>query len=184
MKTPKLLLVEDDTSLATTLKERLTKEGYSICWVNTLSKARSELKSSTPNLIILDVGLPDGSGFDLAKELFEKNANIPFLFLTALAGAPERLKGFELGAEEFIPKPFHLKELLLRVKHVLDAHRHVRDSLQNKFLFHGYIIDFESYQIFTPEGETISLSARDSGLLQMLINGSVRWKIFFAPKFV
>ena len=100
MKTPKLLLVEDDTSLATTLKERLTKEGYSICWVNTLSKARSELKASTPNLIILDVGLPDGSGFDLAKELFEKNANIPFLFLTALAGAPERLKGFELGADE------------------------------------------------------------------------------------
>ena len=69
MKTPKLLLVEDDTSLATTLKERLTKEGYSICWVNTLAKARAELSNSNPNLIILDVGLPDGSGFDLAKEL-------------------------------------------------------------------------------------------------------------------
>ncbi|MBK8394807.1 MAG: response regulator transcription factor [Leptospiraceae bacterium] len=174
MKTPKLLLVEDDTSLATTLKERLTKEGYSICWVNTLSKARTELKSSTPNLIILDVGLPDGSGFDLAKELSERNANIPFLFLTALAGAPERLKGFELGAEEFIPKPFHLKELLLRVKHVLDAHKHVRESLQNKFLFHGYIIDFESYQIHSPEGETISISARDSGLLHLLINEKQR----------
>ncbi|HMW06511.1 MAG TPA: response regulator transcription factor [Leptospiraceae bacterium] len=170
MKALKLLLVEDDTSLATTLKERLSKEGYSICWVNTLTKAREELKSSHPNLIILDVGLPDGSGFDLAKELQEKNSQIPFLFLTALASAPERLKGFELGAEEFIPKPFHLKELLLRVKHVLDAHKHVRDSLQKKILFHGYVIDFESYQIFTPDEKKISLSARDSGLLQLLIN--------------
>lgn len=170
MKALKLLLVEDDVSLATTLKERLSKEGYSICWVNSLSKARTELKASIPNLIILDVGLPDGSGFDLAKELQDKKSNIPFLFLTALASAPERLKGFELGAEEFIPKPFHLKELLLRVKHVLDAHKHVIDSLQKKILFHGYVIDFESYQIFTPDNKKISLTARDSGLLQLLIN--------------
>jgi len=170
LKTPKLLLVEDDTSLATTLKERLTKEGYSICWVNTLAKARTEITNSAPNLIILDVGLPDGSGFDLAKELSDKKLSIPFLFLTALASAPERLKGFELGAEEYIPKPFHLKELLLRVKHVLDAHKHVRESLQKKFFFHGHVIDFESYQIFTPEQKVISLSARDSGLLQLLIN--------------
>lgn len=170
MKTPKLLLVEDDMTLATTLKERLTKEGYSICWVDTISKARNEMTKSNPDLIILDVGLPDGSGFDLAEEISSKNINIPFLFLTALASAPERLKGFELGAEEYIPKPFHLKELLLRIRHVLDAHKHIRDSMQKKFLFHGYVIDFESYEIYTPEAEVISLSARDAGLLQLLIN--------------
>lgn len=170
MKSPKLLLVEDDKSLGTSLKERLTKEGYSICWVDTLSKARSELKSNSPDLLVLDVGLPDGSGFDLAEELAKMPVHPPFLFLTAMATAPDRLRGFELGAEEFIPKPFHLKELLLRIKHVLDAHKHVSDSLKKKYLFKGYVLDFESYRIHTPEDTTIDLSRRDCGLLQLLIN--------------
>lgn len=167
----KLLLVEDDKSLGSTLTERLVKEGYSVQWAETLRKAREKLSDSNPDLIILDVGLPDGSGFDFAKEVSQKNNKTPFLFLTALASAPDRLKGFELGAEEYIPKPFHLKELLLRVKHVLDSHRHIHETLSNqkRLCFKGYKIDLESFIITTPQNEKIQLTARDSGLLNLLL---------------
>lgn len=171
MKTPKLLLVEDDKSLGATLKERLQKEGYGICWVDTLGKARVEIEQNLPDLILLDIGLPDGSGFELAKEFSKDKNHPPFLFLTAQSGAPERLKGFELGAEEYIPKPFHLKELLLRVQHVLDSHKHISEALNSKkYFFDGHVIDFERYEIHSPAGEKFALSARDCGLLQLLIN--------------
>ena len=171
MRQPKLLLVEDDKSLGATLQERLQKEGYNIIWTDTILKSKQKLAQNNFDLILLDVGLPDGSGFTLASELTKQSQHHPpFLFLTAQADAPNRLKGFELGAEEFIPKPFHLKELLLRVKHVLDAHRHIHDALKKKVYFKGYVIDFESYRITNSFKEEIQLSVRDSELLYLLIS--------------
>jgi two-component system alkaline phosphatase synthesis response regulator PhoP len=116
----KILIVEDDETLGETLKERLEKEGYEILWAVNLFQAKKSLLEFEPDLLLIDLRLPDGSGFSLASEL-KKNTHPPlFLFITAQAGAPERLKGFELGAEEFIPKPFHMKELILRLKRVLE----------------------------------------------------------------
>ncbi|MCB1160343.1 MAG: response regulator transcription factor [Leptospiraceae bacterium] len=169
---PKLLLVEDDRSLGATLKDRLKKEGYDISWVESLENARKELQMGFPDLLILDVGLPDGSGFELAKELGQKPNPPPFLFLTAVAGAQDRLRGFELGAEEFIPKPFHLKELLLRVKHVLDAHRHVYEALafQRSIEYKNFTIDFKSYTIQEKDKPLQRLAVRDMNLLALLIS--------------
>ena len=165
----KLLLVEDDISLGATLKERLEKEGYVIQWARTLAEARTGLTRGKADLILLDVRLPDGSGFDLAEEMVLKGNHPPFLFLTAHAEAQDRLKGFELGAEEFIPKPFHLKELLIRVKHVLNAHSHVK-ATRSKIKSGKFEIDFEKFTIRSPLGEEAGLAARDSYLLQLLIS--------------
>jgi len=171
LKKAHLLLVEDDLSLGETLKERIQKEGYSISWAKTIRSAKEEIEKKNPDLILLDVGLPDGSGFDFASEIAGRKQKPPFLFLTALAGAQERLKGFELGAEEFIPKPFHLKELLLRIKHVLDSHRHVHESiLGQKTIYDSYTIDFDKFTIISPDGTENALSARDCGLLKLLIS--------------
>lgn len=172
MNAAKLLLVEDDKSLGSTLKSRLDKEGYQVGWVESIRNAKEFLKQGKPDLIILDIGLPDGSGFDLATDIAIKAQRPPFLFLTALAGAPERLKGFELGAEEFIPKPFHLKELLLRIKHVLDSHRHVHQQVisGNKIHFAQWHIDFDSFQIENSDGRVKKITPRDMGLLRLLIN--------------
>ena len=172
MKTARLLLVEDDKSLGATLESRLDREGYQVGWAKNLSGAREILAKDTPDLVILDIGLPDGSGFDLATEIAMKAQKPPFLFLTALAGAPERLKGFELGAEEFIPKPFHLKELLLRIQHVLDAHRHVHASISSghKIYFSHWCIDFASFTIQRQEQQAQKIAARDMGLLKLLIS--------------
>jgi DNA-binding response OmpR family regulator len=122
-----LLLVEDDRTLAETLSERLAKEGYDVTWVDRADLATAETRRTRFDLLLLDVGLPDGDGFQLARGLREQppgalNRETPFVFLTAMTSAEYRLEGYELGAEEYIPKPFHLRELLLRVKHVLENH--------------------------------------------------------------
>src|SRR5215472_15772146 len=110
----RLLLVEDDRSLGATLHERLLREKYEVAWVETKQSALGKLNEGLWDLVILDIGLPDGSGFELARHI-KSNATMPIMFMTALSTAEHRLEGFEIGAEEFIPKPFHLRELLLRV---------------------------------------------------------------------
>lgn len=114
----RLLLVEDDRPLGTTLKSRLEKAGYQVEWCTDNSSSRAKVSQGRFDLAIVDVGLPDGDGFSLAEHL--KSVGVTqFLFLTAMSDAQHRLKGYELGAIDYIPKPFHLKELLLRVQRAL-----------------------------------------------------------------
>jgi DNA-binding response OmpR family regulator len=156
-----LLLVEDDPTLGLTLKERLENEKYSVKWAATAEEARTQLSQDQWDLVIFDVGLPDGSGFELAQNYRGKS---PFLFVTALSDAEHRLNGFELGAEEYIPKPFHLKELLLRVKHVLENHA------KKKVIHGGEVeIDLEALVIRTTDGKVHRPAFKDFQLLTLLV---------------
>lgn len=159
-----VLLLEDDDSLGATLRERLEKEGYGVEWLKSLANARAAVEKNHYDVAILDVGLPDGTGFDFAQEVRDKK-KLPFLFLTAMATAEYRLQGYELGAEEFIPKPFHLKELLLRVRHVLDNHSKKRIAVIG-----GKQVDFERMAIRSPEGNLEYLSQKDCEVLRMLVD--------------
>ena len=163
----KLLLVEDDITLGTTLQERLEREGYAVEWAKNLAEANRLFAAAPMDLVILDVGLPDGSGFDFAQKV-RKESFTPFLFVTAQAGAPERLRGFELGAEEFIPKPFHLKEILIRVRHVLENH-----AMQRRIPCGDRVIDFERMAILI-DGRAETLPVKDFRLLHYLISTSPR----------
>lgn len=165
----KILLVEDDSSLGTTLTERLKKE-YAVTWAQSFADAWKHF-TQTPDfdLAILDVGLPDGNGFELAQKinLARKKNPLLFIFLTAQADAESRLKGFELGAEEYIPKPFHLKELLMRVQHVLEAHAPARElELQD------CAINFVDMSIRRKNGSIEYPPVTDMKILQLLIENS------------
>ena len=164
----RLLLVEDDRSLGATLHERLLREQYDVAWVETKQRALKKLTEGLWDLVILDIGLPDGSGFELARHI-KGNSSLPIMFMTALSTAEHRLEGFEIGAEEFIPKPFHLQELLLRVKHVLESHPVVRSVACN-----GRVVDLETRAIVQPDGTREHPPARDFELLQLLITSSPR----------
>jgi two-component system, OmpR family, phosphate regulon response regulator PhoB len=163
-----LLLVEDDPSLGATLQERLQKEGYSVSWAQSQADGESAFQNKVPDLVILDVGLPDGSGFELAKKIKSKSV-VPFIFVTAMTTAEYRLEGYEIGAEEYIPKPFHLKELLLRVKHVLDNH-----ALAREIICGDYRIEMEGMSIIDSSGKKEFLAARDFKLLKLLIDSTPR----------
>jgi two-component system, OmpR family, phosphate regulon response regulator PhoB len=162
----RLLLVEDDRSLGATLHERLLREPYDVAWVETRQRALKKLSEGLWDLVILDIGLPDGSGFELARHI-KQSTSVPIMFMTALSTAEHRLEGFEIGAEEFVPKPFHLRELLLRVKHVLDRH-----PVRHRISCHGRVIELENRAIVQPDGRREHPAARDFELLQLLITGS------------
>ena len=162
----RLLLVEDDRSLGATLHERLLRETYDVAWVETKQRALKKLDEGLWDLVILDIGLPDGSGFELARHI-KGTTSVPIMFMTALRTAEHRLEGFEIGAEEFVPKPFHLRELLLRVKHVLD-----RFPVRHQISCNGRIIELESRVIVQPDGRREHPAARDFDLLQLLITSS------------
>jgi len=162
----RLLLVEDDRSLGATLHERLLREPYDVAWVETKQRALRKLDEGLWDLVILDIGLPDGSGFELARHI-KQSTSVPIMFMTALSTAEHRLEGFEIGAEEFVPKPFHLRELLLRVKHVLD-----RNPVRHQISCNGRVIELESRVIVQPDGRREHPAARDFDLLQLLITSS------------
>ena len=163
----RVLLVEDDRSLGTTLAERLTIEGLDVQWVETLESGRAAARQGGWDLAIVDVMLPDGSGFDLAPEI-RRQSRTPIMFMTALNSAESRLTGFELGADEYLPKPFHLKEFLLRVQHVLTTQA-PRRQLQVGAL----LIDWDAMSL-ERDGRRAFMQLRDCRVLQMLVESAPR----------
>ena len=163
-----VLLVEDDRSLGATLCDRLSREGYQVSWIETKQGALNKLAEGLWDLIILDVGLPDGSGFELARHVKSK-LSTPIMFMTAMGTAENRLEGFEIGAEEFLPKPFHLRELLLRVRHVFERH-----PVQHRVVCNGRTIELGRRVIIQANGEREYLPARDFELLELLITSAPR----------
>lgn len=164
----RILLVEDDASLGRTLAERLNRESFDVQWSQTVADARERLGRGTFDLAILDVSLPDGSGFALAR-ILRRRSTTPIMFMTALNTAESRLEGFEIGADEYLPKPFHLKEFIIRVRNVVGRqrpHGPVRAG--------GYAIDFDAMSIEAPDGQKTFLQQRDNRVLKLLFEAAPR----------
>lgn len=162
----RVLLIEDDQSLGRTLRERLQKEKLDVTWVQTVATAEESLASGRWDLAVVDVKLPDGSGFGLARHI-KRTSLTPVMFMTALNSAENRLEGFEIGADEYLPKPFHLKEFILRVRHVLATQRApevltVRDRQ----------IDLGALSVVAPNGDRVFLQVRDARVLKLLIDAA------------
>lgn len=163
---PRVLLIEDDPSLGQTLDERLKREKLDVTWVQTVAAAEAALTGGRWDLAIVDVKLPDGSGFGLARRI-KRTSLTPVMFMTALNSAENRLEGFEIGADEYLPKPFHLKEFTLRVRHVLATQR-VPEVVQAA----GRTIDLGALAVTTADGERTFLQVRDGHVLKLLVGAA------------
>jgi len=115
----RILVVEDETNVGRTLTERLTAEGFRVTWARTAAEAQAADLQEPAALALLDVGLPDESGFDLAAALRRRHPQTAIVFVTAFGTPEDRVRGLELGAEDYVVKPFHFKELLLRIQNAL-----------------------------------------------------------------
>lgn len=164
----RVLLLEDDRSLGATLTERLRKEGFDTEWCATLAEAGRVFPAGIWDLAILDVGLPDGSGFEFARRIRAFGAT-PIMFMAASSSAQDRLQGFEIGAAEFIPKPFHLKELFIRIHHVLDQR-----STRHLVAFGSKTIDLDAMAVVHDDGSREYPQARDFRILRLLIEWAPR----------
>ena len=113
----KLLLLEDDTMIASGLVYALNNEGYEVIHCEDVQSALEQIKSQSFQLAILDMQLPDGNGFDVSEKL--KNTDTPIIFLTVIDDEAKIVKAFEEGADDYVVKPFRIRELLARVKRTL-----------------------------------------------------------------
>lgn len=163
-----ILLVEDDQSLGATLQERLGKAGYQVRWAPSVASARDMARQAPIDLALIDVSLPDGNGFELAQHL-RTVSHAAIVFLTAMTSAEHRLKGYELGADDYIPKPFHLKELLLRVERALQ-----RTPPSGTMKVGSTTINLKAMTITFDDGTVEQPTRRDFTLFSAILSASPR----------
>ncbi len=162
-----LLIVEDELNLGTTLKEYLETIGYEAFLANSVASARKIFKQRAPQVVLMDIGLPDGSGLDLAVELREDNPNFLLFFLSAQNDPDTKLEALEIGAEDYITKPFALKELTIRLKRAFQLQRDF--TQQEDCITHGPLkIWFSKFQVGDAHGGILNLGQKEAAILSLL----------------
>lgn len=172
MSTTRILLVEDEQSLADTIKLNLELEGYKVQLADDGKKALKIFKQERFDLVILDVMLPEMDGYTVCEAIRLDNEQIPVLFLTAKHSSSERITGLKVGADDYLTKPFNLEELLLRIQVLLK--RAQRGTEKNtaalgSYSFDGFHINFAEMSFATPDKRTVNLTKKESTLLKLLI---------------
>ncbi|MBV4427390.1 response regulator transcription factor [Clostridium tyrobutyricum] len=163
----KLLLVEDDSALALGIEFTLKDEGYEVLTAATIKDAKKFMEGEKFHMIILDINLPDGSGYDLCKYIRSKS-DIPIMFLTALDEEANVVLGLEIGGDDYITKPFGVRELLSRIKAIL-RRNYKNIYSENKFKSGNIVID-TSNALVTKNSNKIFLTAQEYKLLLIFIN--------------
>lgn len=164
----RILLVEDEPSLVLTLSDRLAAEGYDVetAGDGLLALARATVQPF--DLIVLDVMLPGASGFDVCRDLRQRGIHVPILMLTARAQVVDRVVGLKLGADDYLPKPFDMMELLARIEALLRRARTPLADALGSYAFGDVVVDFRRAEV-TRDGQPLPLSALELKLLRYLI---------------
>lgn len=168
-KAARLLVVEDERNVGSTLVERLRKDGFEIAWAQTADEARLEIQARHFDLALMDVGLPDGSGFEVAGFLRKSQPGTAIIFLTAFGSAEDKVRGLELGAEDYVVKPFHYKELMLRIQNGLKRARYLAPSGVAEGVQVGKARIFFARFEAESDGKTHSLTHKEAALLKLLV---------------
>jgi two-component system, OmpR family, response regulator len=161
----RILIAEDDAIIADGLSRSLRQGGYAVDWAPNGIDAEAALMTASYDLLILDLGLPRLSGLDVLKHLRARNSQLPVLILTALDGTGDRVKGLDLGADDYMVKPFELAELEARVRALTRRSSGTTPTIQC-----GPLIYDQIGRVAQIQGQTLDLSAREIGLLEVLLN--------------
>ena len=143
--TEKILLIEDDPAVAHSISDALSAETYSVVWRNSGAAGIATAKEENPHLIILDVRLPDGSGFDFCRRLREQKHKQPILMLTVQKDELDRVLGLEMGADAYMTKPFSVRELLATVRALIRrAYGQLSAADSNQIVVADLVIDLDA----------------------------------------
>ena len=168
IKMNRLLLVEDDEALALGIEFALKDEGYYVLRAGTLNEAKSLIDNKNKfDLIILDVNLPDGSGYDFCKSI-RRESDVPIIFLTALDEEVNVVLGFEIGGDDYITKPFRVKELLSRIKAIL--RRHSKTHIPSRKLISGDLVVDTFTAVVKKNGSDVVLTAQEYRLILIFLS--------------
>ena len=165
--TSKVLLIEDDPNLGMLLKENFEGKGFVMDWCKDGQEGTDRFRSGTYDICIIDVMLPRKDGFTVAREIRGMNEQVPFIFLTAKSMSDDRHRGFELGADDYVTKPFSAYELYLRVKAILKRTGPPKEEVTEPVKLGRYEFD-PGKRILRLDQEERKLSAKESELLHIL----------------
>ena len=162
----KLLVAEDDPNLGTILKAYLTQKGYTVLWTKDGDEALNVFDEGDIDACILDVMMPAKDGFTVAKEIRRADKKVPIIFLTAKNLEEDKLKGFEVGADDYITKPFSMEELLARLNATMRRSFNEERIDKNVFKIGNFTFDY-THQTLTLGEEVQRLTAKESDLLKI-----------------
>jgi two-component system, OmpR family, response regulator len=170
-----ILVVDDQQEICDVVEEYLTGEGYRVSTAHDGVGMRRAMSQTAIDLVILDLMLPGEDGLALARSL-RSESGIGIIILTGRGETVDRIIGLEMGADDYLPKPFHLRELLARVKAVLRrAHDRTSDTPQparSRLRFAGWSLDLSSRELLSPSGEEVRLTTGEFDLLAAFVNNA------------
>lgn len=162
----RILLVEDDTTLSMIISETLQRDGFDVLTAGDGEEGLRKFTRYGVDLIIADVMMPRMDGFEMGRKIRQISQNVPLLFLTAKSEIDDIVEGFELGANDYLKKPFKMLELIVRIKALL--RRNIRDE-DNRFEIGNYTLDLSTQMLSNPDKGSIELSLIEAKLLKELI---------------
>ncbi|MEJ2577105.1 MAG: response regulator transcription factor [Gammaproteobacteria bacterium] len=167
-----ILIVDDDPRLCRALARYFEQEGYAVRTANSGDEMRRALAAHRPNLVVLDLMLPDADGFSLAREL-RATSDVAVVILTGKSDTVDKVVGLELGADDYVTKPFDERELLARVRSVLRraaaAGSGSPDASRALARFAGWTMDLAAYELTSPSGERVNLTSHEFQLLAAFV---------------
>jgi two-component system OmpR family response regulator len=168
-----ILVVDDDAEIRSLLREYLQKHGYRATVVADGKGMQAAMTAAKPDLVVLDLMLPGEDGFSLCRML-RARSGVPIIMLTARGDETDRIVGLEMGADDYLPKPFNPRELLARIRSVLRRARSLPDNLKPEevasFRFAGWMLDAATRNLTAPDGVVIPLSGTEFRLLRIFLD--------------
>jgi phosphate regulon transcriptional regulator PhoB len=167
----KILVADDEKDIVELIAYNLEQEGFAVCKAFDGRKAWEMVNADKPDLVILDLMMPAMPGMEVCRMIRRQaeTAAIPIIMLTAKSDPVDKILGLEIGADDYITKPFHIRELIARIRAVLRrSERRPDGDLPESFDFRGLHVDFKSYQV-TVDGQPVELSSREFKLLHFFI---------------
>ena len=168
-----ILIVDDDAEIRGLIREYLQKHGYRVATAANGRELRSAAQTAPPDLIVLDLMLPGEDGLELCREL-RTDSNVPIIMLTARGDETDRIVGLEMGADDYLPKPFSPRELLARIKSVLRRARALPENLKREevssFRFAGWMLDVVTRSLTSPQGVVVPLGGTEFRLLRIFLD--------------
>src|SRR5690606_12737184 len=158
---------DDEENLAEGIRENLEAEGYAVDVVGDGDRAVAAIRDGGPDLVVLDVMMPGRDGFSVCEAVRAERIRVPILFLTAKRGVDDRIRGLAAGGDDYLPKPFHLQELLLRVAAIL-RRLDERSEPAESVAFGGNEVDFRTYRGTDATGERHELTSKEALILKFL----------------
>jgi len=164
----KILIVEDEHKVGAFIERALIEQGYLARLAETCADAQSVIMGGDIDSVILDLGLPDGDGLDLLRTWRASNVTVPVLILSARDAITDRIRGLDIGADDYLPKPFSLEEMLARVRSLLRRRAASGTQQQTVFEHAGIKMDLLA-RVTTFEGREVELTNREFALLELFL---------------